>query len=350
MIESLAIDNYKCFKKLRLSKLKRFNVVVGRNAGGKTALLEALFMLAGSSPQIALKVRTFRGMGEGLTISHERTGFEALWRDLFFDFDQKKPIQLEAIGTDNNSRSLSIFYGDPENVTLPFGTQAAEQVDPWVSINFRYVKSDGKAVLVQPALNQAGLTFGPSVESFPAIFLTPVYREPATENGKRFSELSKVGAEGSLVEAVRAEFPFITDLSVEYHSGAAQVHASLRSGSEKIPLPLISDGVNKLVSILLAIRGFAGGIVLIDEIENGLYFDIMTHVSGSILAFAQQHQTQLFMTTHSKEYLRSLLPLAEKYPDEFCLLRTTKDNGSSDVDEFDGRQFVAALEEGFEIR
>jgi predicted ATPase len=350
MINTLTVKNFKCFRELRLHDLKRINVIVGRNAGGKTALLEALFLLAAQNPQIVLKLRVFRGMGSEVHLSHERESFQTLWRDLFFGFDQTETIEIVATGSEENSRSLAISYTDAENVTLPFGTQAVGSEVPAAAISFRWTKASGESQLVQPMLTPTGLSFGASVEGFPAFFHTPAYREPPSENGKRFSELSKVGQEGPLIDAVRAEFPFVQDLSVEYESDTAMIHASLRAIGKKVPLPLVSDGVNKLVSILLAIERFSRGIVLIDEMENGLYFDIMAHVSNSILEFAKKCHTQLFLTTHSMEYLRSLLPLVEAHPDEFCLLRTTRDNGWSDVDQFEGRQLMSALSEGFEIR
>ena len=120
MIDTLSIDNYKCFQKVRLKDLRRFNIIVGRNAGGKTALLEALYLLASATTQNSLKLRAFRGMGAEIQVSNERAGFEALWRDLFFGFDQKSTIEIAATGSDKNTRSLSVAYGDVENVMLPF--------------------------------------------------------------------------------------------------------------------------------------------------------------------------------------------------------------------------------------
>ena len=38
--------------------------------------------------------------------STESSFFDPLWRDLFFDFDETSPIELEAIGTDEHSRLL----------------------------------------------------------------------------------------------------------------------------------------------------------------------------------------------------------------------------------------------------
>lgn len=351
MIDTLSVDNFKCFKKLRLSDLRRFNIIVGRNAGGKTALLEALFLLASANPQNVLTIRAFRGMGTEIQVGNERAGFEALWRDLFLGFDPTTTIEIVATGSEKNSRSLRVSYSDSENVTLPFGTHSTDTVVPTAAINFRWSRDDGEVLHIQSALTPQGLRVGPAAPpAFPAIFLTPVCREPASDNAQRFSDLSKVGHQQPIVDALTHACPFITDLSVELHAGIAMVHATLRSLAEKVPVPLISDGVNKLLSILLAIQGLAHGIVLIDEMEHGLSFDIMTHVSGSMLKCAKDAQTQIFVTTHSMEYLKALCPLVKSDPSEFCLLRTTQDNGSCDIDQFDGAHFAAALEEGFEIR
>ena len=51
MIQDLRISNFKCFKAVHLRDLGRFNVIVGCNGGGKTVLLEALFLLAGVGPE-----------------------------------------------------------------------------------------------------------------------------------------------------------------------------------------------------------------------------------------------------------------------------------------------------------
>ena len=48
MIQDLKISNFKCFKEVHLPDLSRFNVIVGRNGGGKTAFLEALSFLPAS--------------------------------------------------------------------------------------------------------------------------------------------------------------------------------------------------------------------------------------------------------------------------------------------------------------
>ncbi len=347
MIQNLAISNFKCFKDVHLRDLGRFNVIVGRNGGGKTAFLEALFLLFSSGPDLVLKIRRMRGLGGKISISTEPGSLTSLWRDLFFDFDVTTRIALNAVGTEENTRGLAVSYGPPVSTTLPFGQTSIDVRAQPPSIDFEYRLANGRVVNCQPALTDKGLEFG-MVESFPMILLSPVSREGPEVNGQRFSSLSKKGQHEAVASVLRKQFPFVESLSVEYHGGTAMVHAKLRSVHEKVPLPLVSDGINKLLSILLAVHHYR--IVLIDEMENGLYFDIMSLASAATLDAARESNTQLFVTTHSLEYLRALLPVVEKYPDDFRLLRTTKDNGRSEIDCFDGRRFAAALDEGLEIR
>ena len=83
MIQDLELSNFKCFKEVHLRDLGRFNVIVGRNGGGKTAFLEALFVLASGGPQPVLKIRHLRGLGEKTSISADPGSFQSLWRDFF---------------------------------------------------------------------------------------------------------------------------------------------------------------------------------------------------------------------------------------------------------------------------
>ena len=62
MFKSLQVSNFRSLRDVKLQKLKRLNLVTGSNGGGKTSLLEAVFLNAGAAnPHLALSINSFRG-------------------------------------------------------------------------------------------------------------------------------------------------------------------------------------------------------------------------------------------------------------------------------------------------
>jgi len=62
MINSIQITNFRGFELLVMENCHRFNVIVGDNGAGKTALLEAIFLALGATPEIGLRFRSQRGL------------------------------------------------------------------------------------------------------------------------------------------------------------------------------------------------------------------------------------------------------------------------------------------------
>jgi AAA15 family ATPase/GTPase len=350
MIDDIAIENFKCFNHLEIKNLKRFNIIVGGNAGGKTALLEAIFLAAAGTPGIVFNLRRFRGLSE-LEVRDDRASYEGLWRDLFHNISQDVRISIELTSKTQGTRSLSIAYKPSRAETLPFGERDLK-TEEIRGVGFQWTSAEGQSWEIEPALTPKGITIAnqDKADVVPTYMVTPVFQEPATENARRFSELSKQRRADRLVNAIRDEFPFVEDISIEYESGKAMLHASLRGLDHKIPLIFVSDGVNKLCSMLIGLEFFAGGIVLLDEMENGFYHEAQRSISKVVFSLARSCDVQLFLTTHSLEYLRSLSPLVEADPEDFCLLRASRANGECLVEQFQGRHLVAALLEGFEVR
>ena len=47
MYKSFRVKNFRCFKDLQINDLGRVNLIAGKNNTGKTALMEAMYILAG---------------------------------------------------------------------------------------------------------------------------------------------------------------------------------------------------------------------------------------------------------------------------------------------------------------
>jgi AAA15 family ATPase/GTPase len=72
-----------------------------------------------------------------------------------------------------------------------------------------------------------------------------------------------------------------------------------------LPLPQMGDGMTRLAEIILAIGNAPNGIVLVDEIENGIHHSTMSNIWRTIDKASQLFNTQVFATTHSIECIKA---------------------------------------------
>jgi len=350
MIESVKIQNFRCFSELEVSGLKPINIIVGENASGKSAFLESIFISSGAVPQVAFQLRAFRQLGNQIELQANIASYWSLWEDIFYQFDLEKTISIEIDGALNSSRSLRVRRTTETSQTVPFGTQV---IPPPATplLSFEWTRKGADTVIVVPRIKGTGLVFdGHSLDFFPTFFFGPHISDLPNENADRLSSLSKNGKLEPVVAAMKGEFPFIKNLLIEIYSGGPMVYAEVDGTSRKFPVALISDGVNKLLSILLAIANFPNGTVLIDQIEDGFYFKKMPSIWKVIRSFAKDNNTQIFATTHSQECLTALLPTLEANQEDFALLHASRAGDSARFTVANGRRFLSALSQEFELR
>src|SRR5439155_5210688 len=109
---------FRCFRELKLGStadpLPRFNVIIGRNNCGKTALLESIFLLTGpTNPELAVRLNTFRGMEPGISF----TSPEEAWGWLFFDRQIQDDIEIVGTRGTKRKESLSMRLVEPQTTT-----------------------------------------------------------------------------------------------------------------------------------------------------------------------------------------------------------------------------------------
>jgi len=350
MIESIAIQNFRCFKHAEIHGLKRINLIVGKNGSGKTALLESIFLAGGGSAELALRIRALRGMGQVLQLSVDRSGYESLWKDLFFGFKQDETIGVALAGSKANTRSVTIEYAKEQNLTLPLGKSVLDS-PLIVPIVFQWKGSRGEvAETIEVRVSEKGLNIGGTAESIPTFLFSGGVPSNPVENATRFSELDVNGEAHSVVDRLVEEFPDIEEVSVQISAGVPGLFAKVKQFGEKFPLGVLSGGINKLMSLLLALASKPQGIVLVDEIENGFYFDRLRSIWSALHSLARDRDSQIFASTHSRDCLNAILPLVEQHPSEVALLRTDKTNGQCEIEVFRGEQLASALRQEVDVR
>jgi AAA15 family ATPase/GTPase len=352
MIKTLHVENFRCYESLDLHGLKRINVIVGKNASGKTALLESIFLAAGGSPELAMRLRVFRGMGRQTLISADRMSFESVLRDLFFSLDQTKKIVLRIMGSDENTASLQISYSDQNVLTLPLEMKNGTSVAGIYPLDFKWKDHAGKETKGSIRFGgDKGFEVDQIIDTVRCAFFSPGADTPPQEHATRFSDLSVRDKLEPFLKAVIDEFSFIKGLSLEIVGGITMIHASLHGISGKLPLGSVSSGVMKFLYLLLAIATYGKGVILVDEIENGFYYDRLPQLWSRLSSFCQENECQLFVTTHSLECLNAMLDTVEKNQDQFSLIRTTRDNQNRiGASVFSGKALTSLIRQGLDPR
>jgi AAA domain, putative AbiEii toxin, Type IV TA system/AAA domain len=354
MIRSFKAKNFRCFEELNLLDLRRLNIIVGKNASGKTALLEAIRLALGATPGIAITLNQYRGINFFPFPLKEQ--FEAQWNSFFWNFNADRHIITECEDSDGHRATLTMFYDKKRAFTPMVQQQAQTALLPTiVPVCFERIDFTGQGSKIYASVHPQGqgLNLEPGQELGLAteFFASSWFLNPA-QNAQWLSQLSLENREQELVRAIREEFGFIQELTVLAPSQfGSSVYATVPFLSNKIPLSLVSAGINKFVTILAGILYRRGGVVLIDEIENGFYFERMPAFWTTILRLASEYDTQIFASTHSMECLRGLLPiLKDHHENDVTLLRIERENGCSSATLVKGEFFEAALEQRFEVR
>jgi len=351
MIEFLEITNFRCFEHVELHQLRPVNIIVGENGSGKTAFLESLYLTLGL-PALAFKLQNWRGMGVQAQYSETAASQSAIWRDLFHNFDQNKSVKIEFQGTgEHTRRSVTIACRSRKSVLIKRGRSQGISEQPPIVFEYRY--GGNLFSTVRPQFSSEGsLRFigNPELpEPLKGAFFPSSLAIDPLETAIHFSNLSKRHEVADLEARVSAFYP-IRDLSLELIHAQPIIHASVAGMTEKLPLGLISNGMNRLITYVVNIADQTGGILIVDEIENGFYHARLEDVWRTLYLCCKYYNVQLFASTHSFECLSALTNVAKGNEPDFNLLRATQEGDRKIIRQFQGDQFLGAVEDNMEVR
>lgn len=349
MITSIGLSHYRCFESLLINDCRRMNVIVGDNGSGKTSILEAIFLTLSGNLEVTMRYRGQRGLG-GAFKGAPRAIEEAIWRDYFHKLEWDKPVSIVLNGAGTEARSLRISKTSQQSI-FPIGSEsngAPTIVGPLV---FTWTDSLGKSHEVSPEFNPSGLQMGSTGEDLLDFFYLAAGQQiDPIENAQRFTDMRNLKRDKQFIEALLSEYPFIDEMSIEVIGGSACLCATMKDRNTRLPLATVSGGINRAVSLLLTMASRPKSVIIVDEIEGGLYHKHMGGLWRAISNFARRYDSQLFVTTHSEEWLTALVESTEENLDDVSLWRTEHATGSYIVRQFEGETLRAGIEYGEEVR
>ncbi len=352
MIESAEIQNFRLFESLSLKGFRRVNLVVGDNGAGKTSFLEALFVAGVSNAEIGARFRVWRSMEMGPGSPQEL--YDGLYLSLFHNFERGRVGSIILKGSEEDTRTLKFYYDTGAPVLLPLTDQnLPPQLGQLYSpVAFEWTDSTGKTTksMLQTQPNGTLASSPTPPRGVDPTFLAARSPFNSSENAKWFSDMSKQTNEGRFIKSLQEQFPEIEDVRTEIELGKNTVFIKYKKAKRRIPINLVSEGMNKILTILLHIAHSERTATYVDELENGIHFSRHEKMAEQILTFAREYNTQVFASTHSSEFLKSVVPVIKKHPQDFTFIRIFQENEVGKAAIIDGAKGVELIEAGLELR
>ena len=357
------IQKFRGIDNITLSDCKQINLIAGCNNSGKSSVLEAIFMLTGiSNIELGNRINNIRDYPT-------RSGND--FKLLFHNLDTETPIKLTgAFSTNNEIRELSItpiFNFDASLDKIVNNTSSNETdftnseyslakssisgLQSSFSVKEKHkstIKGNSKFSIVSS--NQFNSTNDKNYkEKLYARFLSS--NKSLNTTAATIDRIITNKQEDEILSILKIVEPKIQKISTGIN-GLIRVDIGL---SSLIPINVMGDGIRKLLAIITAMYDVQNGILLIDEIENGLHYSALKSLWKSIIAAAKRFNVQIFATTHNIETLQYLkdvvkddLPNFEKEVRFYTIQKVASDE--TKAYKYDFEQFESALEKGIEIR
>jgi ABC-type branched-subunit amino acid transport system ATPase component len=396
VLNNLRIKNFRMLEDFEVSKLGRVNLIVGKNNCGKSTVLEALRVYAGRAhphllQTILLEHDEFLSTARIDGIEEDESSWLAV-KHLFphreFPREDNKPIEIEADSKTLLRLDHLFYYVRAEEEKNENGESFQRRIRELVS------KSDPSSNRDQPLRSTVRVSFGESSsrnewldldEESPRRFSTRPYRTwriseemppvrcshiptqfvPPEVLADLWDATTLSPNEAFVLQALQIIEPEVQGLAFVKDPNAMPRSPRTRDSrvaivklkSEEMPVALNSmgDGMLRILQLILAVFPARGGMLLIDEFENGLHYSVQEEVWKMIFMLAKELEIQVFATTHSLDCIQSFTKVALDSPDNGVLFKMsrsklTSDNGKIIATVYDEESLKTVTASELEVR
>jgi len=308
-LDSLRIQNFRTFKDLTIDRLGRVNLIVGKNNVGKTSLLEAinLYVRGGTGDSLSdiVSSRQLEGLDKYRSTDRSDFGIDLPpARHLFYG----RP-DLSTVAPDDED------LGDLSDIRI---TSTPESNSSFV-IELRFFPGKKLVDVGIHAGEGTGISSRVLGEKVRSVFLSA--RDVRAEADRHWRNIEATTEEDlvlhalSIIEERRVEDIGFT--SLHFGDGEAskiEPFPIMRTKGNDRPEPLsnLGEGMNRAFALAIGLIRAKNGVLLVDEIENGLHYSVQPDLWQMIFETARELDVQVFATTHSFDCIKAFQQAAEK--------------------------------------
>ena len=350
VFNSIELKNFRAHAFVKLSDLGRINVLLGKNNSGKTAFLEAIFLLLTTNPrEVLISLNELRGYSDGTDVSE-------IWNSIFYNWDSTKETYIKATeiqGEREYTLTIAPSVGSPQRNERKGVLTGLEFQKTTKGLIFSYktpFKTFNREITSLTKKPGRRTDDEPEV-GLPVTYLSARGSYNSIEEAKRFSKLQLLNKTTDVVDALKLVDSRLVNLLVIATEKGSAIYGDIQTGHFS-PIPLMGDGMVRVLSIALSLTTSTGGVMLLDEVENGIYYEVMPKIWKMIANTARKLNVQLFVTTHSEECIRAVHQALEelKFLDDLRFYRFESLKGNTGVVCYDPNEINAALKADIEVR
>ncbi|NCR25727.1 MAG: hypothetical protein EWV48_15015 [Microcystis aeruginosa Ma_QC_C_20070823_S13] len=369
MLQSLKIEGFRGFQSFEMANLGRINLLVGKNNSGKTSILEAILIYV-SKLDIGKIQKIFNHRGE---YSHREIDAANLLGGKVQSYDIKNLFYKYLL---KDNQKIVIYEPDkPANrVILSIQCTSKELLS---KVNKNNLQAIGSFCLVvefehqekvyslspEGEILQINLNDKKPSQDFKKLKLFWIAPQSIAVNTNRyfFSQSLLNSTDNLVIEALKIIEPKIEKIATteEFQQspfnpewvGRGGFMVKLAGAEEPVSIGSLGDGIWRMLGLVLAMVNLENGILLVDEIDSGLHFTVMTDMWKVVWETAKKLNIQVFATTHSRDCWQSLAELIteEKITDnDITIQRIDREKSQSVI--FDPEEIVIAAKSNLEVR
>ncbi len=325
----ISIRGFRGIKSVMIEDTRRVNVFLGNNNCGKSTVLEAIMILLGESkPSLPIELNASRNYYKS-----EKNSFSLFFHNL----DTNTPVNIDASFGDGSQRNVCISYYErqkTDGIPMEELQNKGINTEPLLLHGLSYTYKDGDKeyrASVEVMDGESKKLHPEASEKYPvrknATYIPPRYNFAYTVSS--FNKIVKEKAKEDVLEILRNVEARIKDVVVV--EDCVMVDVGLK---KMIPINMLGDGVRKLFALIIALYEVKGGVLIMDEIDNGLFHKSMRTLWRALLKAAEELDVQLFASTHSMDSLLALKQvLSEELPEmqELVRIYTLRKDENDDV-------------------
>ena len=347
LLSSFKAARYRGIDGLSLPRLTPANLVTGVNGIGKTALIEAMWLFMGRYNQTLLWNRHVHRFDRPVLDPVERLSGDVL--------------ELHGIENGSSRRLKHVFEKVADTAHIPTPEDATDRKFSQLPVTGRIATClDGEPVEgnpvggIQTPWGMVTLQNPVPPKPRPSCVIEGMglQLEISSEHLQRYSDIVREGRKEELTNAINLMLPKVKGLEMLADNAGGSYLSAMITDGRQLPLHDLGGGVVRLSRLLLNFFASRNGILLSDEIENGIHHAVLREIWIRARHWIHEWNVQLVATTHSAECIEAAMTAYEDAPEELSIhkLFLNEETGRVQAATFSGESLQGARDLDLEVR